>query len=254
MSTTRMSRRLRRLLLLLPCLLVAVGTASNTEAQPVRIGVQAGPSFAFLSDSATPFSTGTPRTNANLRLTLQAGIHLVVPLTEHLALQPELRYLQKGGHFSQPLTERYTVERYRFSYLQGAVLLRPSVPIPGPLSLHFVAGLTVDRALGGTAQRNVHSAENNFATRVALQDPGYLRRWDLGGILGAGLSYPIGTESRVALTLRYNPGFRSAFVQSEPSASREAGDTFPLSSSLPSLRHDVITAGLSYTLPVASLF
>jgi hypothetical protein len=244
------------LLLALACLFVAVGGRSSAEAQPVRIGVRAGPSFGFLSDGTPPFTGGTPRINANPRLTFQAGGYLLVPLPDPLVLQSELRYLQKGGHFSQPLSERYSVERYQFSYLQGALLLRRPFPIAGPLALHVAAGLSVDRALGGVRRRNLHSAGLNAATRVSFSETDRLRRWDIGGLLEAGLGYSVDPGSQIALTLRYNPGFRSVFARSGPAASRESAPQppFPLPSSVPTLRHDVITASLTYTLPLAYLF
>ena len=245
----RMSRLPRALLLALTCVFLAMSLRS-VQAQSLRIGVQAGPTFGFLSNSATPFSAGTPRTNANPRLNLQAGMHLIVPLSKHLALQPELRVLRKGGHFSQPLSERYTVERYRFSYLQGALLLRRSLSLSGPLSLHLAAGLSIDRTLNGETQRNLHSAERDFAAHVTLQESGRLRAWDVGGVLEGGLEYSAGPAGRIGLTLRYNPGFRSVFVRPDRGARNEqATDTpFPLPQTVTALRHDVTTAGLSYTI------
>lgn len=227
----------------------------SAEAQNVRVGARAGPTFGFLSDSAVPFTGNDAAINANLRLDFHAGAYVIVPVTDHFALQPELLYVQKGGHFSRPRSESYAVERYRLSYAEGALLGRRDFSIPGPLSLHVVAGLTVDVALGGAVRRNVRTTEIDVGERVGLMETGQLRRWDAGALFGVGFGYRVGTASRASLDVRYNPGFRSVFRRPAHAAdapSNGIDDLFPLTSS--SLRHDVITASLSYTLPLASLF
>ncbi|MFB6099038.1 MAG: porin family protein [Salinibacter sp.] len=242
-------------LILLAGLLVGVGSAPRANAQEARVGLRAGPTFGFLSDSAVPFSGGTRTTNANPRIDLHVGAYVVVPLTDHFALQPELLFLQKGGHFSQPLSERYAVERYRLAYLQGAFLLRRNLVVPGPLSVHLVAGLTVDRALGGVVQRNAQFRGLDFGDRIPLLETGRLQRWGVGGLVGGGVGYPLGTAGRVSLDVRYNPGFRTVFSNGDRSGTdsiSEPGTVFPLPP--PGLRHDVITASLSFTLPLAALF
>lgn len=237
------------------CFFVLVAAAPRAEAQSVRVGIRAGPTFGFLNDNAVPFTNRNVKTNANPRIGAHAGMHVIVPVTDHFALQPELLYVQKGGHFSQPRSESYLVERYRLSYVQGEMLGRRDISVPGLLSLHVVAGVSIDVALGGTLQRNLRTAEIDFGERVALMETGQLRRWGIGTLVGMGLGYPIGTASRLALELRYNPGFHAVFSRSEHSASTlpdRIEDVFPLTSS--PLRHDVVTVSLLYTLPLASLF
>jgi len=237
------------------CVLFAMAIiVPPADAQDVRVGLRVGPTFGFLTDNGAPF-TSDIETNANMRLDIHAGAHVVVPLTDHFALQPELLYVQKGGHFSQPRSQSYAVEQYRLSYVQGELLGRHDVSIPGPLSLHAVAGLSVDVALGGALRRDLRTVEIDFGERVALVETGQLRRWDVGALIGVGFGYPVGAASRLALEVRYNPGFRSVFDSSERSAApRPDGgeEVFPLTGS--SLRHDVVTASLSYTLPLGSLF
>ncbi|WP_263818274.1 porin family protein [Salinibacter sp.] len=239
------------LLLMGACLLAAGSMAPRAAAQDARVGLRTGPTFGFLSDGAIPFTEGRRTTNANPRLDLHAGAFLLIPLTDAYALQPELSYIQKGGHFSQPLSERYSVERYRLSYVQGLMLGRRAFPIRGRLSAHAVAGLSVDVALGGTVQRDARSARGAFADRINLLDDDHLRRWDVGLVVGAGLEYGIGATGRLGFALRYNPGLRSVFAGSEnalgPSTNAEV---FPLSAPPSTLRHDVVTASLTYTAPL----
>ena len=239
--------------LLAACLFLVMVTVPRAEAQEIQIGVRFGPTFGFLNDNAVPFTSEDGDINSNPRLDLHAGAHAIVPVTDHLALQPELLYVQKGAHFSRPRAESYAVERYRLAYLQGALLARHDFSTPTPLSLHAVAGLTADVALYGSLQRTLRTAEIDLRERVALMETEQFRQWDVGALVGVGLGYPIGPTSRLALELRYNPGFRTVLSSSARSAST-APDPFPLPSPSSTLRHDVITASLTYTLPLASLF
>ncbi len=235
------------------CVLLVVATVvSPAGAQDIQGGVRVGPTFGFLNDSAVPFTSEDPETNANPRIDFHIGAYAIVPVTDYFALQPELLYVQKGAHFSRPRSRSYAVERYRLSYAEGALLGRHDVSVAGPLSLHVVAGFSVDVALDGAVRRNVRTSEVDFGERTDLVETGRLRRWGVGALFGVGLGYRTGTASRASLDVRYNPGFRSVFRGSADAQPDGVGDPFPLPSS--SLRHDVVTASLSYTLPLASLF
>lgn len=226
-------------------------------AQNARLGLRVGPTFGFLSDGTGPFTGAPPPTNTNPRLDLHAGVSLILPITASFSLQPELLYTRKGGHFSQPLSERYSVERYRLSYAQGMVLGRRAFSLPGRLSAHAVAGMSVDATLDGTVRRNAYAPDENFSDRINLMETDYLRRWDVGLVVGAGLEYTIGTAGRLALELRYNPGLRSVFSNTggTPDSSQNEGiAAFPLARSLPTLRHDVVTASFSFTRPLTMPF
>ena len=243
-------------------LLASAVWASPTAAQDMRLGLRLGPTFGFLSDSAVPFSGATPNINANPRIDVHAGAYAILPLTEHVALQPEVLYVRKGGHFSRPLAESYAVERYRLSYLQGALLGRGETTGPGPLSLHAVVGLSLDAALDGRLRRALRTAADVREERIALAERGRLRRWGAGVVVGLGVGYPVGSGGRLALTLRYNPGLISAFedaaapAKTSPggAASQPRGSASFFPSGRSPLRHDVVTASLAYTFPVGPLF
>ncbi len=236
-------------------ILIILTALSGAQAQDVRLGVRAGPTFGFLNDSAVPFvSAGDEVTaNTNIRLDLHAGAFAVLPVRNRFALQTEVLFVQKGGHFSRTTALRYASERYRLSYVQGQLLGRRGVSLPGTLSLHVVGGLTVSRATGGAVRRDVRSREFVFEERIPLLKTGLIRRWDVGLLIGVGLDYPVGKGQRVSLDLRYNPGLRSVFSTAEHSGGPhlvDLDDPPPLTRTPPTLRHDVLTAGLSYTLPL----
>ena len=242
--------RLLYALVLVAGLLVTMGAAPPAHAQDLRVGVRVGPTFGFLSDSPVPFR-GTAldaATNVNLRLDFHVGGYVVAPVTDRWSVQPELLVLQRGGHLSRPTLESYAAERYRLSYAQGAVLARRALSLPGPLSMHAVGGVALDLALDAALQRDLQTTEIDTRSRVDLLASDRLRRWDAGGIVGVGVGYPTGPSSRAALELRYNYGVRPVFKR--PPA---AEDPFPLTGTS-SFHHDAITASLSYTLPLDSLF
>lgn len=230
--------------------LIMTSAAHPARAQDLQIGARAGPTFGFLSDSAVPFRSSAldAATNVNLRLDFHVGGYVIVPVTDRWSIQPELLVLQRGGHLSRPTLESYAAERYRLSYAQGAVLARRAISLPGPLSMHAVGGVALDLAVAAILRRDLQTTELDARSRVDLLASDRLRRWDASGIVGVGFGYPTGPSSRAALELRYNYGFRSVF-KSRPAAE----DPFPLTGAS-SFHHDTITASLSYTLPLASLF
>lgn len=239
--------------LLVLCVMVALAMGGRAAAQDLRVGVRAGPSFGFLSGSVVPFvrAGGDGETHTNVRVDFHAGGYGIVPLTERVGLQGELLYVRKGAHISRVRVDQYRVERYRLSYLQGQVLGRRSISLPGPLHLHAVAGFTLGRFLGGTARRNVYSELIVFREEIDLQAQELVRAWDFGGLLGMGVGYPLGESGRLTLALRYNPGFRSVFTRAERAEDDKASalrEPPPLSRVPPGLRNDLLTASLSYTL------
>jgi hypothetical protein len=236
--------------------LLLVIALSGARAQDVRIGVRAGPTFGFLNDSAVPFvsATGDASANTNVRLDVHAGAFAIFSLSDRFSIQPELLFVQKGGHLSRPTLERYASERYRLSYVQGHLLGRRAFSLPGPLSMHIVGGVTIARAVGGAVQRDIRALEFTYDERIPLLQTRLIRRWDVGLLLGTGLSYPVGPASHVTLSVRYGPGFRTVFSKANrPAAARPAalGDPPPLQRLPPDLRHDVITASLSYAFPLS---
>ena len=240
---------------ILVCAVVLMMLGLPAVGQTVRVGVRAGPAFGFLSDSAIPFirTEQDAFTNTNVRVGVQGGAYAVIPLTNRVGLQMEASYVRKGGHISHFSETSYRAEQYQLSYLQGQVLGRRDVSLPGPLRLHVVAGLTAEWLLRGVMRRHIHTREVVLQETVDLRAQELVRRWDIGGLIGIGMAYPIGEGRRLALELRYNLGFRTVFTQTERASGQKLGtfaDPSPLSRVPPPLRHDVITASLSYTMPL----
>ncbi len=233
------------------CLALVLLSPTEIRAQELRGGVRLGPSFGFLNDSSIPFvSEDDEAVNTNVRLDGHAGLHVIVPVTDQASVQSELAYVRKGGHVSRVDPEAYVSEQYQMSYLQAHVLGRRDVSMPGPLLLHVAGGLTVSRATGGTVRRTVRVPSDVVDQRIELMQHDLVRRWDAGLLVGAGIGYPVGAASTLALTLRYAPGVRTVFTQAQRPSTEQMSilsDPPPLSRTPPSLRHDVLTVSLSYT-------
>jgi hypothetical protein len=236
------------------CVILAVALAPRAGAQDVRVGVRAGPTFGFLNDSVTPFVSEPNVTEAstNVRIDFHAGAHAVLPLAGPFSVQPELLFVRKGAHLSREGPGLYIAEQYQLTYVEAHLLGRRAFRIPGPLSLHAVAGLSGGRVVAASVRRDVHSAVR-LREEIDLLRDDLVRRWDVGAVLGVALGYPVGADGRVALELRYAPGFASVFTSAErPPDDRldRLPDPPPLTAAPPRLRHDVITASLVYTLPL----
>lgn len=220
----------------------------EAPAQEMEVGGRLGPAFGFLNDSAIPFisAPGQTEAGANVRIDINAGLHAVIPLTDQYAIQPELLFVKKGGH----LTRSDFAERYRISYIQAHLLGRRDISVPGPLSIHVVAGVTGAVATGGRVERDVRIRSIEWSERIALVKSNLVRRWDVGGLVGGGVGYPVAGAGTIALSFRYNPGFRTIFTDEQRPASEQrtiGSDPPPLTDTPPSRRHDVILVSVSYT-------
>ncbi|MFB6248211.1 MAG: porin family protein [Salinibacter sp.] len=247
----------------LPSVLVAVGLALTllaplrAPAQGLQVGGRVGPSFGFLNDSPVPFVSekGVTAARTNVRIDVHAGIHAVLPLDGSFAVQPELLFVRKGGHLSRVGQDLYASERYQLSYFQVHLLGRRDVALPGPLSLRFLAGPTVAVATGGVVRRTLRGRTVALDQRIPLLKHGLVKRWDAGLLLGTGLGYPIGDRATMALELRYNAGVRSVFTEAQRSTAERGttrSDPPPLTDTPPPLRHDVIMASLTLTVPLGA--
>ena len=244
----------------LAVLVLLLTAAPHATAQDVRVGVRAGPTFGFLNDRAVPFMTtsGLQRGTPHARVDFHVGAFAILPLSGPIGLQGEVLYLRKGGHFSslENLSETdpvYSAEQYQLSYVQGQVLVRTDLSPSGPLSVHALLGLSLDAALRGELTRDVRTRRTVFHQQVSLLDHDLLRPWGVGGVLGVSVGYPVGSARRIALDVRYNPGFRSVFTGAgAPTRGKltRLDRPLPLMGSPPKMRHDVITLGVSYTVPL----
>lgn len=183
----------------LSALVCLTGTAYG---QHIRYGLKAGVSLAQF--------TGIQSVANRNRVGITAGLMADAPLSEKLALHPELLFSQKGMQFEESGPGGYrSTETFRLNYLDLPILLRLKLggffaeagPQPGIL---LNARFTHTES-ASTSPPLTYSRDNTSATR----------RFDLGYVLGVGYQL----KQRWELGARYNGGLLSISPQSAGSNS-----------------------------------
>lgn len=144
--------------------------ALNTYSQGIDLGVKAGMNFATINDATSDFDSRTG---------FHAGVFLALKFNDKLALQPELLYSQQGAEFD--------LGKFNLDYVNFPVVMK----------YYLVQGLNVQ--LGpqfGFVVNDEISLEGIAADAEA-------EKFDLGGIIGAGVDMPFGLR----IDARYNIGF-----------------------------------------------
>jgi len=187
--------------------LLGLLATSTLHAQHVSLGIKAGLNASTYQ--------GPDVENPRFRLGPAAGLLVRLPLGQHLDLQPELLYEQRGARtsyqnsYSGPQISfvHQHQERSRLNYVSLPVLLRFHTEkwfaVLGPQLSRLVAGqhkITNTYTLtDGTPDPSIP-----MTSRTAIID-GVDRnhQWELGGVVGVGYQL----VPRLGIELRYTTGF-----------------------------------------------
>lgn len=153
-------------------------------AQNMHYGVKAGANFAVQSEIADYAS------NNNIRTGLTVGAFGNYSFNENISLQAELNYDQKGGK-SEDATSKY-------DYVSVPVLFKYSLGKSDKTALRFNVNLGPYAAY--LLQSEVEIGDQSIDMKDQTED------FELGGILGFGMKYPVGKQNLV-LDLRMGLGF-----------------------------------------------
>lgn len=140
-----------------------------------------------------------------------AGGFLIVDFAGPFALQPELRYIQRGYTFDTELTNGFQTETVestlRFDYIDIAALARYDIPVSG-FTPHLIAGPT----LGFNVNAETEAEGAGTSTTNDLSDD--TNGTDFGLELGAGAEFGLG---EVALTVdgRVGVGISDVFNEND---------------------------------------
>ncbi len=170
----------KQILVITLSLIVSMGAF----AQKVHYGVKAGANFAVQSEIADYAS------NSNIRTGLSVGAFGNYSLNEKMALQAELNYDQKGGK-SDEATAKY-------DYLSVPVLFKYSLGKSDKTALKFNVNLGPYAAF--LLQSEVEIGDQTIDMKDQTEN------FELGGILGFGMKYPVGKQN-IVLDLRMGLGF-----------------------------------------------
>ncbi|NPD45402.1 MULTISPECIES: porin family protein [unclassified Lentimicrobium] len=153
-------------------------------AQKAHYGVKAGANFAVQSEIADYAN------NNNIRTGLTVGVFGNYTLNDKVSFQAELNYDQKGGK-----TDDATL---KYDYLSVPVLFKYSLGKSDKTALKFNVNLGPYAAF--LLQSEVEISDQTIDMKDQTED------FELGGILGFGMKYPVGKQNLV-LDLRMGLGF-----------------------------------------------
>ena len=126
------------------------------------------------------------------------GAFLQVPISDLVSIQPEVLYLQKGASE----TEQGVDVTIAIDYVEIPVFLRINVPVEGTVAPYFLVG----PALGFKAGCELRGEEGGVEVKLDCDEAeAEIKSLDLGGVVGAGLSFAAG-PGNVHIGARYNLG------------------------------------------------
>lgn len=185
-------------------LLLLVWAATSLSAQ-IALGIRGGVNMASwsLNDVAKNELAFDPK-SAN---SLLFGALLEVRLTDNLAIQPEINYIQKGTKIDETTLAVKTSGRYTFNYLEVPLLLKVGTGF-GVGRFDFLLGPSFGYALNGKYKVSTTVGSVTITEEEEVDfDQDEISRTDVGAQIGASLGLGLGSSLRVFVDGRYLLGF-----------------------------------------------
>jgi len=203
MTTHWLQRNMHRMQAALVALALLFAPAQAVQAQAAQdVSTAAAPELTYGVRVGANFSgvSGDNIAIEESNMQPSVGAFLSLPLTNWLAVQPEVAYRPHDVKLSSDQGFSAQTWRYTTHYLAVPVLLKAYVPSPGASKLHLIAGPDVAFKLGG----NVESA----ASQMEELPPAFGSEFsgtDVGAVVGAGFDqYAAGRV--FSLDVRYKIG------------------------------------------------
>lgn len=176
--------------------ILAITMAFSLQAQ---VGVKAGVNFSNMLFEEDETSIEDLARNGATKFT--AGLVFILPLSDAVALQPELLFTQKGAESKYTVLGEEFTNDLTYNYLDIPLLLRLSLgDTHGEgLGIYVNGGAYVGYALSGKSERS--SPLGTFETDFTFDDADDQGRIDFGFAVGGGL-----TLGNVFLDVRYSHG------------------------------------------------
>jgi hypothetical protein len=168
------------------CALAAL--AAQPAAGQTRFGLRAGVNFAKLTGDDVDSDALDSRTG------LVAGGFMEAPFAEIVSLQLGAQYSQKGAS-AETLAGDTKLE---LDYLEVPALLVVRVPGSGSTDIRLSLGPTLGFLI---------SCEGVAAIGFSADCEDNMKKFDLGGLVGAGLSFGMGSGAALLIDGFYNFGF-----------------------------------------------
>lgn len=197
-------RRFSRIALALAGTLVAgVVFASTAAAQ----GAPLVPRYRFGINAGANVADMTETESADARTGLLIGGQVTIRITEQFAFQPELYYSQKGIKSDIDAGEVGSVEmKMKNDYLEVPLLARYTFTQSPKVHPFLLAGPSLGFSTSCKFEADGES--------IDCDDDVDLNTFDLGGIAGAGLEFPVGRNA-ISIGARYDFGFNEVIKDSD---------------------------------------
>lgn len=190
--------------------------AANSQSQTViSIGLKGGPQLANVKapDAFNDLSFLPDFQNIT---THNLGVVSEIQLHANFAIQPELNWTVKGFQ----MNENFDVNLFdlpvpvgvtaisKFNYLEMPLLAKAKFG-----NFYLLAGPTFGYALNGRLQTRADLflvEVDLYNTDINLEKVGY-ERWEIGGMAGAGVSFPVFNGGQIFLDARFSHGFTQPY-------------------------------------------
>ncbi|GAB4376082.1 MAG: hypothetical protein Kow0042_22050 [Calditrichia bacterium] len=237
-------------------------TASTTFANP-NFGIRFGMGRFNMTGVENTNTTSSGKWGGTL------GLFMVQQLGGFFFIQPAIILLWRGfikthtlvsnlsykaesmNSFVQDAHE--TTENASLGYIQIPVLLRYEIPLPGKFTPRILLGPTFNMNISGKDKAS------GFGDWDGEHDIGNLKKLDIGGMIGVGVSFPLG-KLNLGVDVIYDRSFSSAFkdVSEEELANDENFElwtesdpvTFERTTKAPDFRNTGISFQVSMMLPI----
>lgn len=194
------------------CLLGLASLSGVSHGQTVHLGLKGGLNFSTFQGDTQVLVDNIDFSSLRRRGSFQVGGFAVFRISDRFDLRSELFYVQKGAVLEgSNLGVPEVTGTYRFAYLQAPLLLDVRIPTSGRATA--VASLGANVSI-----RTVSGVEIDLPNETRTRNFDALTRsLDFGGIVGAGLRYPVGDSMLLTFDVRYNPGFSDIVSNEEVS-------------------------------------
>ena len=183
---------------------------SSVSFAQVQVGFRGGVNFGSVS---TPAYMSGLSSMIKLSAGPTGAIFLEIPLSNALSFRPELAYIQKGfkvsegvdfnvGGFNIPIGASAA---YQTQDIEVPLLLKLNI-VDGPVQPYLIAGPAVSYAADGRIRTRATAIFTTRPMDIGLNYGGTLNRWDISGVVGAGLAFEAGAGKFFG-EVRYEQGF-----------------------------------------------
>lgn len=189
---------MRKLILII--LLLILFILSIVSRNFGEVGIKTG-----LNSTDLHLSIRIPYVTFDSRRTWLCGLYYSFDIFKHVSIQPEIFYAPEGGISHETLSEVAVTIHHRLSYVKVPLLVKLTPPVGSIVKTSFFIGPYTAYLLKAKAE------ENAFEEKKDIDLKPYIKKWDLGLVVGAGLEASL-KRVKLSLEARYSVGLTDIAV------------------------------------------